>query len=116
MDRYVAHKVGDRWTVVDVNTDQVLRNWRSRRKNVGTVWWGTELEAIELAALMSKPVPSQLGDVSIVGDLDPPTRENAKQWAIYQNRNRRSTSAPTPSPFSQCPQCKQMVKEGHQCT
>lgn len=118
-NRYVAHQLGDMyhnlWGVMDLADSTLLRVWRGR-KRTHRIWHATQIDAESLAALMSKPAPAQLGHVTVVGDFDPPTRENAKQWAISQAKARtRSRSSRPAVPFLECPTCHTMTKTPEHC-
>lgn len=125
-DRYIPWQLGatydHAWTIKDRTDDSILRQWRGR-KHTYRIWHATEQEAETLATLMNKPAPAALGKVTLIGDLDPPTRENAKQWAIYQAKSRKkirpkhspNTAVAPTVPFQECPNCHAMSKATPHC-
>lgn len=114
-DRYRVHHLGEHfhhhYGIIDVLDDSLLRNWRTKTKRGKGRVWTTPDERIaqSLCDIMNGGIAG-LGKISL-GNLDPPVRENAKQWSIASNRaGSRNVAVRAASAFTQCPTCKAMVK------
>jgi hypothetical protein len=99
---YVPHRLGEKWAIRDMRTDELMRNWR--KGNVGLIWRGTEEDCYSLCALLNR------GDEVV-------REETSKSQRIHFMNQRKKSTKPrvVKTLFSRCTECGKMVKKDHQC-